>query len=76
MAPNARRCREEATVATDDNGKEGQSAGAMAKELGVSPAKVKKALSALGIEADFVKSGCAYYYAERAAAVRKELART
>jgi hypothetical protein len=46
----------------------------MAKELGVSPAKVKKTLAALGIEPDFVKSGCAYYYAERATAVKKSLA--
>ena len=63
-------------MATDDNGREGLSAGAMAKELGVSPAKVKRTLTELGIEADFVKSNCAYYYAERTAAVRKALAKT
>jgi hypothetical protein len=46
----------------------------MAKELDVSPAKVTRALADLGIEADFVKAGCAYYYRERAEAVRKHLA--
>ena len=61
-------------MAKDDSGREGLSAGAMAKELGVSPAKVKRALADLGVEADFVKSGCAYYYAERTAAVKKALA--
>lgn len=60
-------------MATDANGREGVSAGAMAKELGVSPAKVKRALGDLGIEADFVKSGCAYYYAEHTAKVKKAL---
>jgi hypothetical protein len=63
-------------MATDDSGREGLSAGAMAKELGVSPAKVKRALGDLGIEADFVKSGCAYYYPERSAAVKKTLAKS
>jgi len=62
-------------MAKDDSGREGLSAGAMAKELGISPAKVKKALGELGIEADFVKSGCAYYYAERSAAVKEALSR-
>ena len=60
-------------MATDDKGREGLSAGAMSKELGVSQAKVKRALADLGIEADFVKSGCAYYYAERSSAVKKTL---
>ena len=60
-------------MAKDDSGREGLSAGALAKELGASPAKVKKALGELGIEADFVKSGCSYYYAERAAQVKKAL---
>jgi len=64
------------TMATDTNGREGSSSGAMAKELDVSPAKVKRALVDLGIEADFVKAGCAYYYPERAEAVRKHLAKT
>lgn len=60
-------------MATDVNGREGKSAGAMAKELGVSPAAVKRALAKLDIEADFVKSNCAYYYAERTQAVKKAL---
>ena len=63
-------------MATDDSGREGLSAGAMAKELGVSPAKVKRALAGLGIEADFVKSGFAYFYTERTAAVRQALAKS
>ena len=66
----------EDVMAKDDSGREGLSAGAMAKELGASPAKVKRALADLGFEADFVKSGCAYYYPERAAAVRKVLAKS
>lgn len=60
-------------MATDERGREGLSAGAMAKELGVSPAKIKRTLTALGIEADFVKSNCGYYYTERTAAVKKAL---
>ena len=63
-------------MATDEKGREGLSAGAMAKDLGVSPAKVKRALGDLGIEADFVKSGCAYYYPERSEAVKKALAKS
>ncbi len=62
-------------MAKDDSGREGLSAGAMAKEVGASPAKVKKALAELGVEPDFVKSGCAYYYAERTAAVKQILAK-
>jgi len=57
----------------DATGREGLSAGAIAKELGVAPAAVKKALTELRIEADFVKAGCAYYYAERMAAVRSAI---
>ena len=61
-------------MAKDANGREGLSAGAISKEVGASPAKVKKALNELGIEADFVKSGCAYYYhPERTAQVKKLL---
>ena len=63
-------------MATDEKGREGRSAGAMAKELGVSPNKVKKTLGDLGIEADFVKSGCAYYYEERTEAVKQALAKS
>ena len=43
----------------------------MSKDLGISRAKVKKVLSELGVEPDFVKSGCNAYYAERTAEVRK-----
>lgn len=57
----------------DSSGREGFSAGAIAKELGASPAAVKKALAELRIEADFVKAGCAYYYSERVAKVRQAL---
>ena len=57
----------------DAGGREGLSAGAIAKELGATPAAVKKALAALRIEADFVKAGCAYYYAERVATIRQAI---
>ncbi len=57
----------------DAGGREGLSAGAIAKELGSSPAAVKKALAELKIEADFVKAGCAYYFSERLASVRQAL---
>jgi biotin operon repressor len=57
----------------DASGKEGLSAGAIAKELETSPAAVKKALAELKVEPDFVKAGCAYYYAERLPAVKKVL---
>ncbi len=57
----------------DATGREGLSAGAIAKELGVSPADVKKALAGLKIEVDFVKAGCGYYHAERVEAVRKAI---
>jgi predicted ArsR family transcriptional regulator len=58
----------------DSGGREGFSAGAIAKELGVAPPAVKKALAELKIEPDFVKAGCAYYYAERVDAVRPKVA--
>ncbi len=57
----------------DATGREGYSAGAMAKELGIPPPAVKKALAGLKIEPDFVKAGCAYYFAERVEAVRQTL---
>ena len=62
-------------MAIDEEGREGRSAGAMAKDLGISPAKVKKTLARLGIEPDFVKSNCGYYYAERTEQVKRELAK-
>jgi hypothetical protein len=61
-------------MATDANGREGLSTGAIAKALEVSPAAVKKALATLKVtEADFVKAGCGYYYAERLPAIRGAL---
>jgi hypothetical protein len=58
----------------DANGREGLSAGAIAKELEATPGAVKKALTALGInEADFVKAGCGYYYADRLPAIKAAL---
>ena len=40
------------------------------------PNKVKKTLGGLGIEPDFVKSNCGYYYTERLEQVKKELSGT
>ncbi len=58
----------------DASGREGLSAGALAKELGVSPAQVKKALTDLKVsEADFVKAGCGYYYADRLPAIKSAI---
>jgi len=57
----------------DASGREGLSAGAIAKEIGVAPPAVKKALAELRIEADFVKAGCAYYYTERVASIRQAI---
>jgi hypothetical protein len=58
----------------DANGRDGLSAGAIAKELETSPGAVKKALNAIGVaEADFVKAGCGYYYADRLPAVKAAL---
>jgi DNA-binding transcriptional regulator YhcF (GntR family) len=58
----------------DATGREGLSAGALAKELGVSPAEIKKALTALNVsQADFVKAGCGYYFAERLPAIEAAL---
>lgn len=58
----------------DATGREGLSAGAIAKELGTTPAAIKKVLVALKIEADFVKAGCAYYYTDRMATLKAALA--
>jgi hypothetical protein len=63
-------------MATDDKGREGLSAGALAKELGVSAGRVKKTLVSLGIEPDFIKGNCGYYYAERTARLKKALTET
>jgi hypothetical protein len=58
----------------DATGREGLSAGAIAKELATTPAAVKKALGTLKVDADFVKAGCAYYYADRMPTIKKALA--
>jgi hypothetical protein len=58
----------------DANGREGLSAGAIAKELEASPGAVKKALTSIGVrDADFVKAGCGYYYADRLPAIKAAL---
>ena len=57
----------------DATGREGLSAGAIAKEIDASPGAVRKALTDLKLDADFVKAGCAYYYAERVPAIRKAI---
>jgi biotin operon repressor len=58
----------------DASGREGLSTGAIAKELEASPAAVKKALASLKVEeADFVKAGCGYYYADRLPAIKAAL---
>lgn len=58
----------------DATGREGLSTGAIARELGASPAQVKKALAVLKLgEADFVKAGCGYYYADRLPAIRQAM---
>jgi predicted ArsR family transcriptional regulator len=57
----------------DASGREGSSAGAIAKALGTTPAAVKRALAELKVDADFVKAGCAYYHAERIAQVKAAL---
>ena len=58
----------------DASGREGISAGGIAKALETTPAAVKKALATLKIDADFVKAGCAYYYTDRLPKVRQALA--
>jgi hypothetical protein len=57
----------------DATGREGLSAGAIAKELATTPAAVKKALAALKVDADFIKAGCAYYYSERMPKIKAAL---
>jgi predicted ArsR family transcriptional regulator len=67
--PNPRRH----MMAKDATGREGMSAGGIAKELDTTPAAVKKTLAKLEIDADFVKAGCAYYYTDRIPKVRQAL---
>ncbi|MDX9723636.1 MAG: HTH domain-containing protein [Myxococcota bacterium] len=49
------------------------SAGKIAKELGVSDAKVKKAIKELGLEPDSKKGACGYYGPESVAKLKKAL---
>jgi hypothetical protein len=59
----------------DNMGKENLlSSGAVAKELGVTPAKVKKLLEATGVAAAEKKCNCSYYDAAGLAKLKKALA--
>lgn len=49
-------------------------AGAIAKELGATDAKVKKAIKDLGLEPAAKKGVCAYYGADALTAVKAKLA--
>lgn len=69
MPPRMRRF----PMVKDASGREGLPTGAIAKELDVPPAAVKKALAQLKMEVDFVKAGCGYYYTERVDAVKQAL---
>jgi hypothetical protein len=58
----------------DATGRDGLSAGGLAKELGVSAAEVKNAPAKLAVaEADFVKAGCGYYFVDRLPAIKAAL---
>lgn len=46
-------------------------AGKMAKELGVSDGKVKKAIESLGIKPEVKKGACNYYSREALAQIKK-----
>lgn len=48
-------------------------AGKIAKEFGVKPGDVKRAITALGIEPDVVKGGCSYYSESTAKKIKKGL---
>ena len=48
-------------------------AGKVAKELGVSDAKVKKAITELELEPDEKKGACSYYSASAIAKIKKAL---
>jgi hypothetical protein len=61
---------EDGSMTKDAAGREGLSIGGIAKELGVPPAAVKRALGELRVDVDFVKAGCGYYYADRLPAVK------
>ena len=48
-------------------------AGKIARELGVSDARVKKAIKELGMEPDEKKGACGYYSASAIAKIKKAL---
>lgn len=48
-------------------------AGKIAKELGVSDAKVKKAIKELGLDPDEKKGACSYYSSSAIAKIKKAL---
>jgi hypothetical protein len=48
-------------------------AGKIAKELGASPAVVKKAISTLKIKPDHVRCGCSYYAKSSVTKIKKSL---
>lgn len=48
-------------------------AGKVAKELGVKPGNVKKAITSLGIKPDVVKGGCSYYTEATVKKIKKGL---
>lgn len=48
-------------------------AGNIAKELGVSDGKVKKAITELGLEPDAKKGACSYYSKAAVAKIKAEL---
>ena len=48
-------------------------AGKIAKELGVSAAKVKKVITSLELEADNVRCGCSYYTPASVKKIKKAL---
>lgn len=48
-------------------------AGKVAKELGVKPGDVKKAITTLKIKPDVVKGGCSYYTGATVKKIKKSL---
>jgi len=48
-------------------------AGKIAKELGVSPAKLKKIIQELNIEPDVKKGNCSYYGSKTVAKIKKNI---
>jgi len=60
-------------MANNDTGQTLLTAGKIAKEVGYSDAKVKKAIKELGIEPDEKKGNCAYYGAASIAKLEAHL---